>query len=324
MNVLDEINRYVQDSQRILIITHIHPDGDCIGSSLALALGLKSMGKTAVVAMDHAVPSVYSFLPSSDEIVSPDAVEGAFDLVMAVDASDKGRLGNASHLLDRARVTINIDHHMTNESFAMINWVEPGAAATGELIYSLLDGLGVQLTKETAICLYTALSTDTGSFRFSNTTEKTFKIAAHLVELGVNPGDIGENVFDTKSLCTLRLLGELLTELELSECGDVAWMTLTKEMINRFAVSPSDIEGFVNYARMIDGVSVALLFREEDGAVKVSWRGRGDVDVATLAAKFGGGGHSKAAGCTVEGSLHEVKRRVLDEVCSYLSGCDCH
>lgn len=318
-----QIDRVLQNSQRILIITHIYPDGDCIGSSLALALGLKSIGKDVTIADDHAVPPVYAFLPASSEIVFPHVVAGIFDLVVAVDASDKGRLGNASHLLDLGKTTINIDHHRTNENFAMINWVEPNAAASGELIYSLLNTMGIRITKEIAVCLYTALSTDTGSFRFSNTTEKTFKIAAHLVEIGVNPGDIGDSVFDTKPLSALKLLGALLDELRISECGSVAWMTLTKEMMSRFAALPSDIEGFVNYARMVDGVSVALLFREEGDSVKVSWRGRGNVDVAALASKFGGGGHSKAAGCTIEGNIDEVKHRVIDWVCSHLSGRDC-
>lgn len=323
MSVKGQISKALQSNQRILILTHIYPDGDCIGSSLALALGLKSIGKDVTIADDHAVPPAYAFLPASSEIVFPHGIVGTFDLVVAVDASDKGRLGNASHLLDLGRTTINIDHHRTNENFAMINWVEPSAAASGELIYSLLNTMNIRLSREIAVCLYTALSTDTGSFRFSNTTEKTFKIASHLVELGVNPGDIGENVFDTKPLSALKLLGALLGELTISECGNVAWMTLTKEMMNRFAALPSDIEGFVNYARMVDGVSVALLFREEGDSVKVSWRGRGNVDVAALASRFGGGGHSKAAGCTIEGNIGEVRSRVIDEVCSYLSGCGC-
>lgn len=323
MSVKDQIAGALQNSQRILIITHVYPDGDCIGSSLALALGLKSIGKDVMIVDDHAVPPVYAFLPSSSEIRFPDDVGGVFDLVVAIDVSDTGRLGNASHLLELGRTTINIDHHRTNENFADVNWVEPEAAAAGELVYHLLDSMDIRLTKEIAECLYTALSTDTGSFRFSNTTEETFKIAGHLVELGVRPGDIGENVFDTKPLGALKLLGALLNELTVSECGNVAWMTLTKDMMSEFAALPSDIEGFVNYARMVEGVTVALLFREENNSVKVSWRGRGNVDVAVLASRFGGGGHSKAAGCTVDGDIEEVKRRVIDEVCCYLLGCDC-
>lgn len=323
MNVAERIGSILLKSQRILIIIHIYPDGDCIGSSLALWLGLQSLGKDVMIVSEHAIPSSYDFLPGNGEIRLSSTVSGEFDMIVAVDVSEKGRMGSAVQLFEQGKTTINIDHHTTNENFAMINWIESNVAATGELIYRLLKTMNIKFTKEIAICLYTAISTDTGSFRFSNTTAEAFSIAAHLVAMGANPGEIGEYVFDTKPLNVLKLLGVLLGGLETSKCGKVAWMTLTAEMMDEFSVMSSDVEGFVNYARMIDGINVALLFREEGSFVKVSWRGRGNINVAALAAKFGGGGHAKAAGCTVEGNIEEVRQRVITEVCNSLSGCEC-
>jgi phosphoesterase RecJ-like protein len=307
---------------RILIITHIYPDGDCIGSSLALAIGLRSIGKYVDIVDEHVIPPAYAFLPHSNEILQPSGVDGEYDLVIAVDASDVERLGAASSLLGRGNAVVSIDHHATSEEFAEVNWIEPEAAATGELIYILLNELGISISKDIAVCLYTALSTDTGSFRFSNTTKRTFEIASHLVGLGANPGDISENVFDTKPYAALKLLGTMLEGLSLSDCGQVAWMALTKEMMSYFDVTAQDIEGFVNYARMVEGVLIALLFREEDDAIKISLRGRGDVDVSVLALELGGGGHAKAAGCSVKGSLDEVKQRVVELAVAYLAGRD--
>jgi bifunctional oligoribonuclease and PAP phosphatase NrnA len=211
---------------------------------------------------------------------------------------------------------VNIDHHHDNRRYGDVNWVEPRAAATGEMVYALLVALGAPLTRAIATNLFTAIHTDTGSFRYSNVTPETFRIAGALVAAGADPAFISNQLYERRSARALRLLGETLARVELSPDGQVAWLALPAGAVPEAFIEAEDL---VNYPRSVDSVRVACLLREQDGGVKVSLRGKGDVDVSRIAARFGGGGHPNAAGCTVFGPLEQATQSVLTAVHAALS-----
>jgi len=213
----------------------------------------------------------------------------------------------------RPPLIVNIDHHITNKQFGQINWVEPDASATAEMIAVLLGDMRVPLTKDIALCLYTALMTETGSFRYSNTTPAVFRLAAELADLGVQPAWVSQKIYERNTVSRLKLLGALLERMALNADRTVAWVTIPAELFERTGTTAEDAEDFVNYPRSLAETEVAILMRDaEPGHVKVSFRASGDVDVAAIAAQFGGGGHRKAAGCTVAGALAAVQPRVLE------------
>ncbi len=298
-----------------MIISHENPDGDCIGSMLGLHLLFKSMGKTSVMVNADLIPDSYSFLSSVEKIVTSPP-NRKFDVAIVVDCATLSRMGDAQNFLKMADIVVNIDHHKSNEFFGDINLVCSEVAASGEIIFEIIKAFELKLTPELATSLFTAISTDTGSFKFSNTNFKTFRIAAELVEAGAKPDVVAENVFDSKPYATLKLLGDVLKSLKVSPCGRVSWVTISNKKMKEFDVSEEQTEGFVNYVRMVEGAQVSVLLREqEDGGVRVSWRSKGDIDVSNLAGLFGGGGHARAAGCTIEGkTLKEAESDVLKVV----------
>ncbi len=304
--------RCVRRYRRFLLALHEAPDGDAVGSNLAMAAALAALGKEAQVVSADPVPRLFDFLPGVDEVLEPGEATGPWDVALLLDCSDADRVGGAATLVAQAAVVCNVDHHKTNQGFGHVRWVDPAAAATGELVYHLLQGLRALWTPAMAQCLYTAISTDTGSFRFEQTTAATHRIAARLIELGADPAQVVNNVYDTRSLASLRLLRLALERLEVHPDGHVAWITLPRPVLESAGASDEDAEGLVNYARSVEGVEVGLLFREvEDGRVKVSLRSRARVDVADLASVMGGGGHPRAAGCLLDGGLEVAVERVV-------------
>ncbi|HHV61608.1 MAG TPA: bifunctional oligoribonuclease/PAP phosphatase NrnA [Firmicutes bacterium] len=321
MDWADQAARILLGARSFLIMSHIFPDGDSIGSLLALGLALARRSKEVMLVCPDDIPEAYAFLPGIDGILTlGDAKErlaagNKVDLVITLDSSDLERLGKGADLIPGNACIVNIDHHVTNKNFGTYNFIKVDAAAVGEQIYALLLALGVDIDRDIAMCLLTALITDTGSFRYSNTTAETFGIAAKLVEKGAEPAVIAEHVFETKPFSSLKLLGRVLDNLELSPDGRVAWVSLPQRLLDEFHVDEAQTEGFVNYARMVAGVEVAVLFREEpDFKVRVGLRSRDRVDVSRLAERFGGGGHAKAAGCTIDGDLEYARRLVLNAV----------
>jgi phosphoesterase RecJ-like protein len=303
----------VQGSRRVLLFAHVYPDGDVLGSQLGLGLALRAAGRTVTFACAHPVPDPFNFLPGAADVQQWKTSRNGFDLVVALDCPDPGRLGG---LLEGARGpdarVLNIDHHGDNRRYGDINWVDTGAAATGEMVYDVVEAVGLPLTVDVAVNLYTAIVTDTGSFRYSNTTPKTFRVAARLVELGVDPARVATTVYETREPGGLRLLGQILQGVETAADGRVAWLVIDRGL----ADSPDlpEAEEFVNYPRSVRTAKVAVLFRELPDAVKVSLRAKGEVDVARIAAGLGGGGHPNAAGVILRGSLAEAKTVVLGAV----------
>lgn len=317
--VCEQIRELLASSERIILLSHHNPDGDTLGSMLALWHHL-SPGRKVRMACSDPVPELYRFLPSWEEVLTNEealAKKETYDLAVAVDASDLGRLGpGGGELIARAQVVVSIDHHATGEPFGNPAWIDPDAAATGELVWALLRDC---LTEEIATALYTAIITDCGSFRYANTTAQTLTIAGKLVEAGADPHLIATRVFETRSFASLKLLERALGTLEVDGTGQLGWMELTEEMFQATGATQEAGEGFVNYVRMIEGVRLAILFRENSGKVRVSLRSL-DVDVGKLAATFGGGGHVRAAGCELAMPLADAKEQVLARAREFLEG----
>lgn len=329
--VLDEIQR----AESVFVTVHVGPDGDAIGSMIALTLGLRGLGKKVTAATHDPVPESCRFLPEAEQIPLASSLLGdgsgqgqealartahRYDLAMVLDCGELARTGDAAALVRMSARVVNIDHHATNDRFGDVNWVDIGAAATGELIYRLLTrGLHVRLTPDIAMALYTALSTDTGSFRFSNVTSETFDIASHLLRAGADGFRVAEEVWGTVPFKVLKLLGKLLDSLETSRDGRIAWMTLTRDVLAEYQVDDDQTEGFIGYARSVKGAEVGIMFRETpEGTIRVGFRSRRFVDVASLARRFGGGGHARASGCTLAMPLEQAKDVILRSVAEEL------
>ncbi len=312
---LPRIAAALKRSGSVAILSHIHPEGDTLGSALGCHLALRRMGKDVATFNPDPVPKNLRALPGAAEVIRADRVPRPFECYLAVDATDPKRVGGLLDGLPAESMVINIDHHVSNTRFGTYNWVDPDAAATGEMIYHLVEALGVPLTKDVATNLYAAILTDTGSFRHANTSPRALRVAAALIEAGVVPHKVAELLFDQRQVEDLHLLGTLLTRTRLSADGAVAWIEVTREILEQPGATKDALEDLINYPRSVKGVEVALLFREEGAeGVRVSLRSRGKVDVAAVARAFDGGGHKNAAGCTVMGSLAEVRERIFGEV----------
>src|SRR5262245_40711529 len=310
--MLSQVVQLIEQNSRFMITSHVRPDGDGLGSGLALYWMLRSLNKHADVVLRDRVPPAYQVLPGSELVLVQDDVTESYDAVFIIECSDVDRPGLPGL---RNQFVVNIDHHSTTVPFGGVNWIDPTAAAVGEMIYNLCKALGVEVTKEIAECIYTALLTDTGSFHFSNTTERTLKIASELVRLGVEPARISQALFYSSSFSKVRLLGLVLSNIQRDESGKIAWVTMDRAMMYEADACEEDSDGIANHALSIGEVEAVAFFKElTDGVYRISLRSKGKHNVAKVAEVFGGGGHRNAAGCRVEGELADVKRRVIDRL----------
>lgn len=308
--MLQEVLKEIQQRDRFVLTSHARPDGDAIGSVLACGEILRQMGKSVEVVLCDRVPDIYRPLPFASQAIQAESVNGHYEaaIVLECDSVQRTRLSG----LDR-QFLISIDHHATAKPFAQINWIEPSACATAEMIFWLAQAAAVPITPEIATCLYTAVLTDTGSFCFLGTNERTFALAQQLVHAGADPARVAQSVYFSNPTSKMRLLGEALSTLHRD--GPLAWMYVTNERMSRVEAREEDCEGLVNYALAIQGVEVALFFREQEaGKWRVSLRSKGAVDVASVAEHFGGGGHHSASGCLVEGPLALATERVTAQL----------
>jgi len=308
--MLSQVVQLIEQKYRFMITSHIRPDGDGLGSGLALYWMLRSLGKHVDVVLRDRVPPSYMVLPGTDLVLVQDDVTEDYDAAFIIECSDVERPGLPS-LKDQ--FVVNIDHHSTTMPFGDINWIDPTAAAVGEMIYNLSKALGIEVTKEIAECIYTALLTDTGSFHFSNTTERTLKIASELVRRGVEPARISQALFYSHSFSKIKLLGLVLSGIERDESGRVAWIKLDRETMYEADACDEDADGIVNHALSVGEVEAVAFFKElEPDVYRVSLRSKGKNNVAKVAETFGGGGHRNAAGCRIEGDFEVVKQRVIE------------
>ncbi|HEX3586010.1 MAG TPA: bifunctional oligoribonuclease/PAP phosphatase NrnA [Candidatus Angelobacter sp.] len=310
MDDLAQVLQEIQQRRRFLVTSHARPDGDAIGSTLALAQVLRKMGKSGEIVLGDPVPLLYHPLPGSETIVHSSQVNGDYDavIILECDSVQRTRLCGLEN-----QFLINIDHHISSRPFADINWIDPSAVATAELIFRLAQAAQVKITPEIATCLYTAVLTDTGAFCYAPTNACTFELAKFLVQHGADPGKIAQGVYFSSPMSKMCLLGAALSRLERD--GAITWMSVTRHDMERFGALEEDCEGLVNYALGIAGVEVAIFFREvAHERIRVSIRSKGAVNVAQIAQKFGGGGHECAGGFSTEGPVEEAAKRVLAEL----------
>jgi len=308
--MIEEVLNQIGRRQKFICTSHARPDGDAVGSALACCQILRSMGKQANVVLSDGVPGIYRPLPYADSVLH--GVEQAPDAEAAIILECDGIARTKLTGLDK-HYLINIDHHDTARPFGHVNWIDPNACATAEMIFRLARQAGVKISPEVATCLYTAVLTDTGSFCFTGTTERTFALAQELVRCGADPVKIAHSVYFSTQLSKMRLLGEALCTLH--KDGRLAWMNVTHRTMELCDSQEEDCEGLVNYALAIEGIEVALFFREQaDGRFRVSLRSKGAINVAKVAETFGGGGHSCASGCAIEGPLSVATERMIAQL----------
>jgi phosphoesterase RecJ-like protein len=308
---LEGISRIFREKDRFLIACHENPEGDAIGSELALALALRKMGKTVTVLNADPVPGNLMFLPGAETVVR-EADGSLHDVAVVVDCGSPERTGRVRTELMKCPLMVNIDHHRTNGGSGDYRLIDPDAAATGMLVYRLLASMGVEIDYAVAVNIYVAILTDTGSFRYSSTSPEAFHIAGEMIRRGIDPWSVAERVYESQSADRLRLLGRVLGTLEIAAAGRVAAVTTMKKDLSDFRATKDHLEGFINFPRSVSGVEVAVSFREEGADIfRISFRSKGRVDVSSVAEAFGGGGHRNAAGCTVKGTLPEVKARIF-------------
>ncbi|MGE4282198.1 MAG: bifunctional oligoribonuclease/PAP phosphatase NrnA [Clostridia bacterium] len=316
---LKQIAEIIEKGHRIAILPHTSPDGDCLGASFALSAALKKEKKDSIVILEEEIPRTYSFL-SGEYVKMSEALSNAvYDLVICLDCGDERRLNQRLNIFNDCELTVNIDHHISNTHFARYNYVDSNSAATGEIIFDLLRELDISIDKGIAECLYTAISTDTGGFRYSNTTSRTHSIASILLGKGIDVAEINRKVFDTFSLERLSLTAKAINLIEMYQEGKIAVIALDYSLLNLQKINTDEMEGLSGIPRSIEGVEVGIVFTEkEPGQVKVSFRSNQYVDVSKIAVSFGGGGHNRASGCTVGMDIRQVKKRVLDAVAQAL------
>ncbi len=320
-----DIGRVIQENQRFAVVSHARPDGDAIGSTAALGLSLRAMGKRVEMINADGVPERLKFLPMADEVRSPGEVPPDFEpqVGFVVDSADLDRVG--ATVLDRlgkGDLIVNIDHHLSNPGFGNYRLVVADSPATGQIVYELIRELGLPLSEEGRDHLWAAISTDTGSFQYPNTTARTFEIAAELLRAGANVGLSSQELYESFPFRRIEVLRELLNVLKLSPDGRVASWLLSREVMERLGLLPDDTEGLIDVIRGIKGVVVAVFFQEtEDGGLRVSCRSKNpEADVSRVCAGFGGGGHRLAAGARLAGPVEEAEKEFLDAIHDSLEG----
>jgi phosphoesterase RecJ-like protein len=304
---IDAVLSSIARAEHLLVTAHARPDGDAIGGLLACWMMLQRMGKSADMALNDRVPCIYRSLPCAAQIRQWSRVEGDYDTVILLECDDleRTRLDGLEN-----RFLINIDHHTSGRAFAHVNWIDSNACAVAEMIYQLSGAAGIDITPEMATCLYTAVLSDTGSFCYEGTDAHTFELAHNLVRQGADPVLIAQEVYFSNPAAKILLLGAALANLQQDGC--LAWLWVTQNDMDRTYAAEEDCEGIVNYAIGIRGIEVAVFLRElRDHRVRLSLRSKGRVNVATIAERFGGGGHENASGCTLDGPLPEATERIL-------------
>jgi len=307
--MLSQVVELIENQTKFAITTHVRPDGDGIGSSLGLRWLLTSLGKEAEVIVRDEIPNSYKSLPGAEDIRRVSEIDGEYDAVFVMECSDMDRPG--IRFLEKELV-VNIDHHATCDHYGTINWIDPTASAVGEMIYNLCKAIGGKVSSEIAECVYMALVTDTGSFHFPNTSERTLKVASELVKAGANPSNVSEAVYNSYSWSRIALMQQVIATLKRSVDGKIAWMRQTKEMVDETGAVDGDNNGFVNIPLAAKDVLAAFYMREvSEQTYRVSLRSKGEINVARIAERFDGGGHKNAAGCRLTGDWDELETALV-------------
>jgi len=312
----EQIGQALREEGRFAVLSHVRPDGDALGSQLALGLSLKRLGKDVRIWNEEGMLEKYSFLPSANLLTKPPADPEDVDVAIALDTAIQNRLGTALPAVRSAKVWINIDHHPSNPGYGDLVYINPKAPATGQILFELIRSEKLPIDAAIAENLYVAISTDTGSFQYPNTTARTFEMAAELVRAGVDVGRVSQLTYENYPRRRAELLRDLLGTMRFEANDRVASFSLSLATAKKLGVLPEDNEGLIDHLRAIHGVIVAVFFEElADGKVRVSMRSKSEkVNVCAICEKFGGGGHVLAAGARIPGTLAEVEKKILEEV----------
>jgi phosphoesterase RecJ-like protein len=315
---LQQIVDAVRARRRFVLSSHARPDGDSIGSQLAMAYALREMGhETTIVNADPAPPPLMAFPGVPDIRIAP-GVEGEFDAAIIMECGDLQRTGVRG--LERFFV-VNIDHHPGNTGYGQINWFDPGAAACGEMVFDLVRALGVPLTKIIATHIYLAILTDTGSFHYSSISPRTFDICRECLEAGVDPVLVARNVYDSNNMGRLKLFGAVLGAMQIDQTGRIAIVYVDHEMARAAGGTYEDTEGLINLPLTVKEIEAVVFFKQEKGdRYRVSLRSKGNVDIGTIAKEYGGGGHKNASGCTVSGPIEELQKALVGKIEGAIDG----
>jgi len=307
----EKIAEALKIRQNILLLNHVSPDGDSLGSTLALARVLRRRGQAAIVGSADGVPEMYRFLPGSEQVRTEIPSEDRFDAVVFMECSSPERAGALAARAAGVPLCVNIDHHLSNSGYGDLMLWDVDAAAVAEVVFPIITALQPALDRETAECLMTALLTDTGSFRYPSVTPRSFELAAVLARAGASPTTIYSRVYEDRPAASVRLLGLALSRMVVCEGGRVAWTTVTQEMLQEVGTTMEEAEGIVGALRGIRGIQAAALFKVEPDGIRVSLRGVGGLRANVIAEMFGGGGHAAAAGFTAHAPLDDVIRDTL-------------
>ncbi len=315
-----EIAKALRAAETIAILSHVRPDGDAFGSQLALGLSLRELDKKVTIWNEDGMLEKYRFMPASELLERPPAEPQTFDLGVALDTAIQDRLGVA-HAAVRTEKWINIDHHPTNPRYGDLNYIDPIAPATGQILFELISSQNLPMNPAIAENLFVAISTDTGSFQYPNTTARTFAIGGELLTCGVDVGRVSQLLYESFPRRRTELLRDLLGTMRFEAEGRVASFSLSLETTKRLGVQPEDNEGLIDHLRAIEGVVVAVFFEElPEGKVRLSMRSKSDAaDVSAICQKFGGGGHKLAAGARARGTLAAVEERAMKEICDVIN-----
>jgi bifunctional oligoribonuclease and PAP phosphatase NrnA len=313
-----EIGRALREHNKFAVLSHVRPDGDALGSTLALALSLKELGKDVRAWNEEGMLEKYSFLARAELLTKPPSTPEDFDVAIALDTAVQNRLGTTTAAVGNAKLWINMDHHPSNPRYGDLVYIDRTAPATGQILFELLTNQKFPITPAIAENLYAAISTDTGSFQYPNTTVRTFEIAAELVRCGVDVGRVSQLLYENFPRRRIELLRDLLATMRFACDGKVAYFSLSQASALDLGVIPEDNEGLIDHLRAIRGVVVAIFFEElTDGKVRVSMRSKNEaVDVCAICTQFGGGGHVLAAGARIRGTLPEVEKKIVEQACA--------
>lgn len=317
MKNIDKIKQAIEASDNIMIVSHVNPDGDTIGSNLALKIFIKEyFNKDVQSVYIGKLPDMYSFLPGFDEFINTNNLDKTkkYDLVIAVDVASKDRMGDVIPIFNSAKININIDHHKTNNNFGMINIIDLDACSAGQIIFDLIEESTLKITKEIAVNLYTSILTDTGCFKYENTKVKTFHTAAKLLELGADPCEISRACYDSKPQNMVQFQVFTINNAVFSKDGKIAYTIITKEHMKQFNAAEDFTEGISESLRQIKTVEVSMVLKETDNQqTKVSLRSK-HLDVSKIASVYNGGGHTFAAGCTIKKPPHIAANKLLEDL----------
>lgn len=313
-----EIGRVLREHNKFAVLSHVRPDGDALGSTLALALSLKELSKDVRAWNEEGMLEKYDFLARAELLTKPPSTPEDFDVAIALDTAVQNRLGSTVAAVGSAKLWINIDHHPSNPRYGDLVYIDPTAPATGQILFEFLTNQKFPITPAIAENLYSAISTDTGSFQYPNTTTRTFEIAGELVRRGVDVGRVSQLLYENFPRRRIELLRDLLATMQFACDGKLAYFSLSQASALALGVIPEDNEGLIDHLRAIRGVIVAIFFEElSDGKVRVSMRSKNEaVDVCAICTQFGGGGHVLAAGARVRGTLPEVEKKIVEQACA--------